>query len=75
MVIVPFNQWILLTEIYGSLKQAREKYKDKDRAWPSNHVVNPDNINYLHQCNQIGSGTSCSMGSVGSFLRGKVARA
>jgi len=28
MVIVPFNPWILLTEMYASLKQAREQYKD-----------------------------------------------
>jgi hypothetical protein len=26
-VIAPFNQWILLTEMYASLKQAREQYK------------------------------------------------
>ena len=44
MVIVPFNQWILLTETYGSLKQAREKYKDQDMAWPNNHVLIPGTI-------------------------------
>lgn len=75
MVIVPFNPWILLTEMYASLKQAREQYKDQDMDWPTNLVLIPGNINNLHKSNKTASEASCSMGSVGSFLGGKVARA
>ena len=70
---MPFNQWMLLTEMYGTLKQAREKYKDFDMAWPTNYVLIPSNINNLHQSK--GSGAFCSMGSTDSFPGGKVARA
>jgi len=43
--------------------------------WPTNLVLIPGNINNLHKSNKTASEASCSMGSVGSFLGGKVARA